>query len=217
MAENKTTEHSTLEDIENAAPASMHPILEAAFKYQKQIAIGVIAIVVATGLYAGINSYSTHARTTAQAELGTILLEKKGQDKIAALEALLGSAPSSVKSAVLLELAQSTMNSGDYDKAVDFWNQLSGETDAELRIVARMGKAKCQILAGKFAEAVTELKDLAGVAPEGFTVPVYRELAVAAEAAGNVNEALSAYRKLAEQKIADKPFVEFKIAQLESK
>ncbi len=96
MAENKTTEHSTLEDIENAAPMSMHPILEAAFKYQKQIVIGVIAIVAATGLYAGVNAYTQRARTTAQAELGKILLEEKGRTRLPPLK--LCSAPHRLRS-----------------------------------------------------------------------------------------------------------------------
>lgn len=217
MAENKMTDHSTLENIENQAPQSMHPLLEAAFKYQKQIVIGVVAVVAIAALYSGITTYNNNAMTKAQAALGKILIEESGKEKIAKLDALLGTVPSSVKPAILLELAQASMNGGETEKAIGYWDQLAGEADQELQLVARMGKAKAQVLAGKYADAVTELKSLIGIVPAGFTTPVYRELAVAAEAAGNTTEALNAYRKLVEQPIADKQFIEYKIAQLEAK
>jgi len=217
MAENKKTEHESLEEIESHVPESMHPILEAAFKYHKQLITVVVAIIAVAAIYAGVTAYNQRNMVTAQNELGTILIEAKGEDKINRLEALLGSAPSSVKPAVLLELAQTSMNNSLYDKAEGYWNQLSGETDADLAFVARLGKAKCLTLAGKNADAVTELNELVGIAPETFIVPVYRQLAVAAELAGDKPLALETYRKLAEQSVADKPFIDFKITQLEAK
>ncbi len=48
MAEIKTTGQETLADIESHVPETMHPILEAAFKYRKQLFIGVRAIIAAT-------------------------------------------------------------------------------------------------------------------------------------------------------------------------
>lgn len=217
MVENKTEEQAALDDIESHVPEQLHPILEAAFKHQKQIIIGVVAIIAVAAIYAGMTAYNQRAMTTAQAKLGTILIEASGDDKIAKLEALLGNVPSSVKPAILLELAQSSMSNAKYDKAIGYWNQLVGETDDDLKLVARLGKAKCLTLAGKGAEAVTELNDLTGVAPASFTVPVYRQLAVAAELAGDTNTALMAYQKLAKQPVPDKPFIDFKVAQLEAK
>lgn len=217
MAENKTAQDETLVDLEAHSPASMHPILEAAFKYQKQLIVGVVAIVAVTAIYAGYSAYAARALNTAQAKLGTILIEASGDDKIAKLEGLLNSAPSSAQPAVLLELAQSCMDNEKFDKAATYWNQLSGTTDDDLNVVARMGKAKALIMSGKAQEGVTELSDLAGIVSEDFSVPVYRQLAVAAEAAGNTAKALEAYKKLNEQQLPDKPFIEFKIAQLEAK
>ena len=217
MVENNTAERETLENIESHVPNSMHPVLEAAFKYRKQIVIGVGAILVGTVLYTGFNAYTQRAMTQAQAKMGTILIEKTGQEKIDALEGLLASAPSSVKPAVLLELAQAAMTAGDYAKASDYWNRLAGDTDDDLKIVARMGKAKCLQMSGKPAEAVTVLQDLQGVVEEEYSIPVTRQLAVAAEAAGNTALALEAYKKLAEQPVSDKPYIDFKVAQLEAK
>jgi predicted negative regulator of RcsB-dependent stress response len=217
MAETKTTEHSTLDDIEARVPDTLHPVIEAAFKHSKQLIAGVVAIVLVAAAYAGYTGYTARALTKAQAQLGTILIEASGQDKLDRLEALLGDAPSAAKPALLLELAEATMNQGLYDKSASYWARLAGEADDDLKLVARLGNAKCLTLAGKSGEALAELKELSGIAPAAFTVPVYRQLAVAAEAAGDTAQALDAYRKLAEQPVADKPFIDHKIAQLEAK
>jgi len=217
MADNNTTQQAVLDEMEAHAPQSMHPILEAAFKYSKQLIIAVAIIVGATAVYAGVTAYNAKAEVNAQATLGTILIQDQGQIKIDNLEDLLGIVPSSVKPAVQLEIAQACMTLGEYDKAADYWGQLIGNTDDDMQIVARLGKAKSLLLGGKAADAVTELKDLVGIAPEAFTVPAYRQLALAAEAAGDTTEALNAYKKLGETQVSDKPFIDYKISQLEAK
>lgn len=217
MAVPNTNQQETLENIESHVPDSLHPVLEAAFKYRKQIVIVVSAIIAAAALYAGYNAYNQRAMASAQSEMGAILIQKSGQEKVDALKALLGSVPSSVKPAVLLELAQATMAAEAYDEAAGYWNDLAGDTDSDLNIIARMGKAKSLQLAGKPAEAVTVLKDLQGVVGEAYTIPVTRQLAVAAEAAGDNALALEAYKKLAEQPVSDKPYIDYKVAQLEAK
>jgi len=217
MAQTKPTETNPLEDLESHVPGSMHPALETAYKYRKSIAMGVGAIFVCTLAYVGWGAYSSRAEAKAQAAMGSILLEKTGQDKITALEGLLASTPDSVKPALLLELAEASMNAASYDKAAGYWDSLAGATDDDLKIVARMGRAKCMVLAGKPADAVTILKDLQGTVGDEYTIPVNRQLAVAAEAAGDKAQALAAYKVLAEKQVADKPFVDYKIAQLEAK
>ncbi|QGY38722.1 transcriptional regulator [Pseudodesulfovibrio cashew] len=218
MAENNTDGQSALEQVESHVPEQLHPILEAAFKHQKQLVIAVTAIVAIAAIYSGITAYNQRALTDTQAELGKILIKTAGEEKITKLEALLASAPSGAKPAILLELARANMTNGQYDKAADYWNQITGDTDDELRYVARLGKAKALSLAGKPAEAVVILKDLAASANPAMTLAVNRQLAVAAEQAGDNATALAAYRKVAEQQnIPDKPFIDYKIAQLEAK
>lgn len=217
MAEPQNSQQATLDQVESHVPEQLHPVIEAAFKYHKQLIAGVVAIIVAAAIYAGLSAYNQRAMASAQAELGSILINGAGEERIAKLETLLGKAPSSAKPAILLALAQSSMNNAKYDKAVGYWNQLAGDADGDMEFVARLGKAKSLSLAGKGDEAFALLKELAGVAPASFTIPTYRQLAVAAEQAGDTTEALAAYRKLAEQQIPDKPFVDYKIAQLEAK
>lgn len=216
MAENKNAP-AGLEEIESHVPEQLHPILEAAFRNMKQIVIGVGAVVLVAAAYAGITTYNARAVDSATAELGRILIETSGEEKLAQLEGLLKDAPSAAKSAILVELADSCMTAGQYDKAAGYWDELAGNADGNLQIVARMGKAKALTMGGKAAEAVTILKDMAGTASDAYTVTVNRQLAVAAEQAGDTASALAAYRVLSEKGTTDKPFIDYKIAQLEAK
>jgi predicted Zn-dependent protease len=216
MADNKNAQ-AGLEEIESHVPEQLHPILEAAFKYQKQIAIGVIAIIGVAALYAGITAYNSKAMDTATAKLGKVLIETSGDEKISQLEGLLNSAPSSAKAAVMLELAESCMRSAKYEQAADYWNRLIGESEGNLKFVASMGKAKALTMGGKPGEAVTVLKALVGAAPAEYTVSVNRQLAVAAEQDGDTATALAAYKVLSEKSTGDKPYIDYKIAQLEVK
>lgn len=216
MAETNTPQQDVLTDIESRTPQTMHPILEAAFKYRNQIIIAVCAIIGVAALYAGVTAYTTKAKADAQAELGAILVETTGADQIAKLEALAANVPGSVKPAVVTAIAQATMTAGEYAKAATYWGMLAAEAEGDTRFAAKLGKAKSLLLAGKAQEALAELKPMAADAPEGYIIPVNRQLALAAEAAGDKSEALAAYKKLAENNVNDKPFVDYKITQLEA-
>ncbi|WFS63574.1 transcriptional regulator [Pseudodesulfovibrio thermohalotolerans] len=216
MAATNPVQPDVLADIEARTPESLHPVLEAAFKYRKQLIAAVCVILVVTAAYAGFKAYNSSTTATAQEKLGDILVSATGADRLAKLEAMLGDVPSSVRPAVTLEAAQTAMTMGEYAKAEGYWNDLIGLTDGEMKFVARLGKAKAMTLAGHGADALKEMKALAQEASEAYTVPVYRQLALAAEAAGDKAEALAAYKKLDSEKIGDKPFIEYKISQLEN-
>ncbi|BCS90137.1 transcriptional regulator [Pseudodesulfovibrio sediminis] len=216
MAENQTPNQDVLTDIESHAPASLHPIIEAAFKYSKQLIIAVCIIIGFAAIYAVYTGYNNSVISSAQAELGAILVDNPGPERTAKLETLLTSVPGSMKPAVVLELAQANMTDGAYDKAVTYWEMLANES-SDMNFIARMGKGKSLLLDGKAADAMAEFKALADGASEAYTIPINRQLALAAEAAGDNAQALAAYKVLAEKNTNDKPFVDYKISQLESK
>jgi len=216
MAATNPVQPDALNDIESHTPESLHPILEAAFTYRKQLITAVCIILVVTVAYAGYKAYAAKAESNAQAALGEIMVSSTGADRLVKLDAMLGDVTDSVRPAVTLEAAQTAMSLGDYTKAQGYWEDLVGLTEGEMQFVARLGRAKAMTLAGHGADALKEMKELAGLASAAYTVPVYRQLALAAEAAGDKAEALAAYKKLEGEDIGDKPFVEYKISQLES-
>jgi predicted negative regulator of RcsB-dependent stress response len=217
MAATNPVQPDALADIESRTPESLHPILEAAFTYRKQLITAVCIILAVTVAYAGYKAYSARAESNAQARLGEIMVSSTGADRLAKLDAMLKDVTDSVRPAVTLEAAETAMKLGDYAKAEGYWESLVGMTEGEMQFVARLGRAKAMALAGKGADALKEMKELVGLASAAYTVPVYRQLALAAEAAGDKAEALAAYKKLDGEDIGDKPFIEYKISQLESK
>jgi predicted negative regulator of RcsB-dependent stress response len=217
MAATNPVQPEVLADIEARAPESLHPILEAAFTYRKQLITAVCIILAVTVAYAGYQAYSARAEANAQAALGEIVTTSTGADRLAKLDAMLGDVTDSVRPAVTLEAAQTALELGDYTKAQSYWEDLVGQTEGEMQFVARLGRAKAMALAGHGAEALKEMKELAGLASAAYTIPVYRQLAQAAEAAGDKAEALAAYKKLDGENVGDKPFIEYKISQLENK
>ena len=216
MAQAPTKEQSPLTAVEAQLPDGMHPLIETAAKYKNHLIIGVAAVIVVAVSYAALQSYDESATQSAQTKLGAILIEAAGDERINRLEALLASAPDSVHPAILMELAESAMNVGDYGAAQGYWDRLADSADGDMQTVARMGQAKSLSLAGSPAEAVSLLQDLAGDAAPSYVGPIQRQLAVAAEAAGDVATALAAYRALMNENAADRPFIEFKIDQLEN-
>ncbi|OIQ51099.1 hypothetical protein BerOc1_03044 [Pseudodesulfovibrio hydrargyri] len=217
MAATNPDQPDVLTDIEARTPDSLHPILEAAFAYRKQLISAVCVILAVTVAYAGYKAYSARAESSAQAALGEIMVSSTGADRLAKLDAMLGDVTDSVRPAVTLEAAQTAMSLGDYAKAQGYWEALVGLTEGEMQFVARLGRAKAMALAGNGADALKEMKELVGLASAAYTIPVYRQLALAAEAAGDKAEALAAYKKLDGENVGDKPFIEYKISQLENK
>ncbi len=216
MAQTKTPQQDALDNLESHTPEALHPILEAAFTYRKQLIIGVSVVVAVAAVYAGMNAYTQRARTASQADLGAILIQPDGPDKVAQLEQLVDDAHGSVKPAVILALAEAAMNDGEYAKAAGYWGRIADEADGDTRFAAKLNQAKARLLAGDAKEALTSLQSMADGASEGYAVPLNRQIAVAAEAAGDKAEALAAYKKLAELNVGDKPFVDSKISQLEA-
>ncbi|WP_207264272.1 transcriptional regulator [Desulfovibrio sp. Huiquan2017] len=215
MAATNPIQSDVLTDIESRTPETLHPILEAAFRYRKQLILAVCAILAVTAAYAGYKAYAARAESNAQAALGEIMVTATGADRLAKLDAMLQNVTDSVRPAVLLEAAQTATTLGDYAKAEGYWESLVGLTEGEMQFVARLGRAKAMVMAGRGADALKETKDLAGLASAAYTVPVYRQLALAAEAVGDKAEALAAYKKLADENVGDKPYIEYKISQLE--
>lgn len=216
MADKTTDRSAEIDAIEQNVPSNLHPLVETLVKYQQYIAYGVGAIILGAAILGGVNWYSGTQKTAAIDELGVILVSAQGKDRLAKLEALLADAPSSVAPAIKLELAADYMAAADYAKAGKLWNELSGDTDAATRDAARIGQAKCLTAQKKFKEAITILKDLAGTVGVDFATPVYRQLAYAAEQAGDKATALAAYEKLSKVNVPDKLFVEARVAQLKA-
>ncbi|MCM0756751.1 tetratricopeptide repeat protein [Desulfovibrio aminophilus] len=217
MEENKTKPGVVLERFQDVVNRDTPGILQKIVANLKPLLIGAAVIVAIAAGIAGYRMIQARNLASAQEALGSILAGNTGKEKVAALEKFLPGAPSGLRSAVLFELAGASMNLKDFDKAAGYWADLAAHSDGDERVVAKLGRAHALTRAGKAAEAVKELEALKQDAPEAFAVPVTRQLALAAEAAGDRQAALAAYEALAKfENIGDRPFIESKIAQLKA-
>ncbi|MES9997540.1 transcriptional regulator [Desulfovibrio aminophilus] len=217
MEENKTKPGVVLERFQDVVNRETPTILQKFVANLKPLLIGAAVIVAVAAGFAGYRMIQARTMATAQESLGVILAGNTGKEKIAALEKFLPEAPSGLRSAVLFELAGASMNLKEYDKAAGYWADLAARADGDERVVAKLGHAHALTRGGKAAEAVKELEALKQGAPEPFLVPLTRQLALAAEAAGDRQTALAAYETLAKSEaVGDRPFIESKIAQLKA-
>lgn len=218
MEEKKPIPGINLENFQDLLGGrDIHPFLQKMLDNLKPILAGVAVIILAAAVVTGWRLFHQRSLASSQEALGAILVGNTGQAKIAALEKFLPEAPSALKTSIYFELAGASMAVKDYDKAANYWKLLSAADGADTAFLAKLGEARSLALAGKAPEAVKMLAELKQNAAEPYKVTVTRQLALAAELAGDKAAALAAFEELtASGDIGDKPYIESKIAQLKA-
>jgi hypothetical protein len=209
-----------LEQIKKSVPDTSQRLFDFLTDNLKAITIGCLAIILGVGAFEGVRHYRASSAAKAADVLGVILIQKTdAHARVAALEEFLKDAPSSLKPTAELELAASAMLDKQFDKAASAWTSLEDSSSDDMRIVAGIGHAKCLMLQNKPKDALTLLQGLKTKAPEAYKPAITRQLAVAAEAAGNAKVAGEAYTELAGKNgdNAGKPYFEFKANQFKTK
>ena len=217
MADTKNTNTPDVDHIVKNVPEPLQALVKAAAKNWQMLAGAVLLVVLVVGGVSMFREYQSQQLVDAQQQLGRIIATSTGTDQVAQLEVFLEKADSGVRPAALLALAAAAMDAKQYAKSTETWAKAVNETSGPMQISARLGLAKTLLLANRPADALTEMKDLADNSPASFAKPVQRELALAAEAAGETDTAIAAYRKLSELGAMDAQFIEYKLHQLEVK
>ncbi len=208
-----------LEQIKKAVPDTSQRLFDFLSANLKPIAIGCAVLILAVAAYSGLNHWRERSAAKAADVLGVILIEKNDPAaRMQALDEFLKDAPKSLKPTAQLELAAAAMAAKQYDKAASAWTELEGSGSADMQVIAGVGHAKCLLLAGKPKDALTLLTALKAKAPEAYALPITRQIAVAAEQAGDAKTAQAAYAELAgKSEGAGKPYFEFKANRLSTK
>jgi hypothetical protein len=208
-----------LEQIKKSVPDTSQRLFDFLSSNLKPIVIGCGAIVLAAAVYAGVDAWRTHSANKAADSLGLILIQKtEPKARVAALEDFLKDAPGRLRPTVLLELAGSAMLDKQFDKASTAWQELEGSSSPDMKVIAAIGHAKCLLMAEKPQDALTLLESTKKNAPEAYGLTLTRQIAVAAEQAGNTQVALTAYTELADKDTGPgKPYYEYKVNVLKAK
>jgi cytochrome c-type biogenesis protein CcmH/NrfG len=203
-----------LTPIAAQAPAFMQKLLD---NWKPIAAIAALALVVAVG-YGAFRAYQQKTVAQAESELGQILIQKEGAERLVALENFLAKAPSGARPAVLLELAKASMEQGQFKKAAEAWADLAKAATPAMEGVAVLGQAAALSQAGDNAQAVSVLTAAKAKLPKAFEVAVNRQLALYAEQAGDYPKALAAYETLRDLgQRATSAYFDAKIGELKAK
>lgn len=193
------------------------PMLQFVLDHVRTIATVVGLLVLVVVIAGGWRWYARHSFQAAQGDLGRILVTTQGADRLAALEAFVAGAPSSVRNAVLLEEAAVAMELGDNDRAAKAYAGLAGD-EGGIGIVAALSQAGALLVSGKAEEALVVLDRAEAAAPEVSRNLVRMQVAVAAEAAGKLDRALVACEGiLASGNVAEADYLRFKVQDLKAR
>ncbi|GAB6126304.1 tetratricopeptide repeat protein [Humidesulfovibrio idahonensis] len=209
-----------LEQIKKYVPSTSQRLFDFLSANLKPIGAGCLVILLGVAAYEGVSHYRARGAAKAAESLGVILIEKtEPKARVEALEGFLKDAPDSLKPTVEMELAAAAMIAQQYDKSAKAWSDLEGSSSPDMKAIAGIGHAKSLMLEGKPQDALTLLTALKEKAPEAYKSAVTRQIAVAAEAAGNTQVANAAYAELAGKTDDNpaKPYFEFKANQLKPK
>ncbi|MFP4108921.1 MAG: tetratricopeptide repeat protein [Desulfonatronovibrio sp.] len=206
-----------IDRIMSEADDSAHPFLQK-IQDNLRIILAVTGIILFVAAAYSLNSFWQERKINqANSQLETILAVEEPESRISQLETFLDQAPERLKGAILLEMARTSMNTGEYSTASDSFEQL-GRLDPEMRPVALLGRAKAFELMQDYEQAVSILQNESSDIPDEFRVQYLNLLSFNAENAGDYPTALKAYEDLKEEaRDNDLGFLEYKIATIRQK
>ncbi len=186
--------------------------------YWKPAAIAAAVALAASGGVAAYQKYQASRIAEVTEKIGRIAAEKSGADRLAALKALLSEAPSGARDGVLLDMAKAAQDAGDLPAAALAWQDLSASADGAVRSLAELGQAAILTKTGDTAKALQILEKARGTASKPFLLAIDRQMAVTAEAAGDLKAALSGYERMkAESSMQNMSYIDSKIEALRAK
>ncbi|MFI3272668.1 MAG: tetratricopeptide repeat protein [Pseudomonadota bacterium] len=215
------TSNQLLGALQGEVNSAASPLLQFIIDNVRYITGGIAVLIVAILISAGWRWYDTNVTETAQHELGIILVSKAGADRLAALESFVTTAPSSVQDGVYLEIATNALALGDYAKASAAYAKIVNVDG--MQVVATVAQSSALLADGKAAEAVSLLDALENTAPETDRSFVRTHLVLAAEAAGDLQKALTTCERMlvaaatpSGADLWDASFLRFKIDSLKA-
>ena len=185
-----------LDKVSAEVAPEVSPLLNLLLKYSRLLVFLLVAVVAIGIGWGGYAWYSGRQLAAATLELGELqaLPAAEGLEK---LKTFAAGAPSGLKSAANLALAQAALYASDYATAASAWEAVAARETGPIAQVARIGKAQALVMAGKDAEALAVLQ---AVAPETDAMRAFVDelLVDLAEKTGNIELAVKASRSLAE-------------------
>jgi cytochrome c-type biogenesis protein CcmH/NrfG len=206
-----------LDRIMSEADDSAHPILQKIQEHIYKIVLVLGLVLFIAAAYSLHSFWQERKINLANAEMEAIMVQADPHARMSQLETFLDKAPDRLKGAIFLEMARTSMDMEEYEKAADSFGQL-GKFDRDMRPVALLGKAKAYELMEEHGRALRTLQEESSAIPDEFQVQYLNLMSFNAERAGDYAAALDAYERLKDKvQGSEIDFIEYKIKILRQK
>jgi predicted negative regulator of RcsB-dependent stress response len=209
---------SLIGSIQEEVATEASPMLRFLIAHARLIVLGVILFLLAIGGYWYYDARQTRVRDELRLEFGRLLTSRQGQDRLAALEEYLKSAPSSLHAAAWFAMAETARELREHAREAAAWERIAGR-DPAMRVPATLAMAGALAAQGKRREALDALEALVPGLPEQDLAAVSERIVLLAEALGDFDRAIVACEAIAarEALAGDAGFWMRKVAALQKK
>ena len=187
-----------LHELQSEVSHEAAPLLQFLLRHAVTIMVLLVLFVIALAGMGGYNWHAAKSLREGQDELARITLSTEGAARVSALEAFAERAPSSMRVAVLLELADAAMREKSYDRAASAYGAAAAaDPEGATGLLATFSQGQALLAAGKAGEALEVLNGLLSRMDERASATVLPVRAAAALADGKPGLALQSYEALA--------------------
>ncbi len=186
-----------LDDLKTEVSVEAAPLMTFILTHARTIMISLAVFLILVAVGGGWRWYSGKSASESHTALSRVIMSTQGEEKAKALEALAAKNSGASRLAVLLELGNTWLSLGKYDKAAEAYKSLAKiDSEGVLGSMAALNEAGALGKAGKNAEALLVLEAIEPAMPENTRGPVRNMMAEAALAVGNTKQAADIFNTL---------------------
>ena len=196
MAEDRSQNQTLLDKMTSEVTPETSPLLQFLTNNAKRIMLVMVICFAAAAGYGVYSWQNAKGLANAQESLAQILVVKDAAARLTKLKEFAPAAPEALSGAVTLAIANTAMQTKNYDEALAVWESFGKDAKSPLYTTAVIGKAEVLALQGKHAEAIAVLEGASFPADSEATNLVNALIADMAEQSGNIDKAIAMCEKL---------------------
>ncbi|MDR1359439.1 MAG: tetratricopeptide repeat protein [Deltaproteobacteria bacterium] len=185
------TPPSLIGSLQGEVATEASPLLQFLTDHAKFIVLGVVLFLFAIGGYWLYDARQTRVRDDLRLEFGRLVTSRQGQERLAALEQYLQTAPAALHGAALFAMAETAREIGDPAREYAAWERIAG-LDPSMRLTAALAMAEALTAQEKRREALDLLESTVPGLSSRDSAAVNERIAFLAESLGDFHRAIVA-------------------------
>jgi tetratricopeptide (TPR) repeat protein len=182
---------SLIGSIQGEVATEASPLLQFLIDRARLIVLGVLLFLLAIGGYWLYDARQTRLRDELRLEFGRLLTSRHGQDRLAALEEYLKTAPSALHAAAWFAIAETAREVRDPVREYAAWERIAG-LDPSMRLTATLAMAEALTAQEKRREALNLLESMVPGLSSRDSAALNERIAFLAESVGDFDRAIVA-------------------------